>query len=85
MAVNELAGFLKYKDANGDINLLLPITSVDNVDGMDEIEAAIGETVKFTEQTLTDEQKAQARANVGAISQEDMQDYIDNAILGRAW
>lgn len=71
MAVNELAGFLKYKDENGDINLLMPITNVDNVDGMDDIESALNETVRFTEQTLTDEQKAQVRANIG-VAQPDM-------------
>ena len=38
MAVNEISGFLKFKDANGDTNLLLPITTKDNVDGLDEIE-----------------------------------------------
>ena len=42
MAVNEISGFLKFKDTNGDINLLLPITTKDNVDGLDELEENIG-------------------------------------------
>lgn len=41
MAVNEISGFLKYKDANGNTNLLMPITTKDNVDGIDEIEAEL--------------------------------------------
>lgn len=41
MAVNEISGFLKYKDADGNINLLMPITTKDNVDGIDEIEAEL--------------------------------------------
>lgn len=65
MAVNEVSGFLKYKDPNGDINLLMPITTKDNVDGLDEIEESLNQTVKFTAQSLTDEQKEQARSNIG--------------------
>ena len=68
MATNEIPGLLKYKDEEGNVNLLLPITTIDNVDGMDEIEASLSETVKFTEQNLTDEQKAQARENLGIAS-----------------
>lgn len=46
MAVKEMSGFLKYTDDNGDLNLLFPITTKDNVDGLDDIEneiATIGE------------------------------------------
>lgn len=35
------------------------------------IESALDYVVKITQQTLTDEQKAQARANIGAISDEE--------------
>lgn len=66
MAVHESAGLIRYKDGDGNMNILLPITTKDNVDGMDEIEASLSETIKFSKQTLTDEQKAQARANIGA-------------------
>lgn len=41
MATIEKSGFLKYKDAAGNTYLVLPITTKDNVDGIDEIEAAI--------------------------------------------
>lgn len=71
MAVKESAGFLMYKD-NGDTNLFFPITTVDNVDGMDEIEESLNQTVRFTEQTLTDEQKSQVRENIGAMSSDYM-------------
>ena len=66
MAVNEISGFLKFKDANGDTNLLFPITTKDNVDGLDEIENELANAVKVTSQTLTEEQKTQARENIGA-------------------
>ena len=68
MAVNEISGFLKFKDSSGDINLLLPITTKDNVDGLDEIENELANSVKVVSQTLTDAQKTQARENIGAAS-----------------
>lgn len=57
MAIKETSGFLKYKDGNGDVNLLFPITTKDNVDGIDDIEnevAIIGEQLT-TLQTNYDE------------------------------
>lgn len=36
-------------------------------------------------QTLTDEQKTQARANIGALSEEEMIAYVEQEILGGAW
>lgn len=68
MAVKEITGFLKYKDDAGDINLFLPITTKDNVDGLDEIENELANAVKVTAQNLTEDQKAQARLNIGAAS-----------------
>lgn len=65
MAVNEVSSLIRYKDENGNHNILYPITTKDNVDGIDDIEAAVAETVKFTNQNLTDAQKAQARENIG--------------------
>jgi hypothetical protein len=45
--------------------------------------------VLYTEQTLTPEQKAQARENIGAVDAEYVrtatQSYIDEAILGGEW
>lgn len=83
MAVNELSGFLKYKDANGDLNLLYPITTKDNVDGIDDIEAEVAETVKFTAQALDDARKAQARTNIGAGTS-NVELSTDLATTGRA-
>ncbi len=77
MAVNELSGFLKYKDENGDTNLLYPITTKDNVDGIDELESDLAETVKFTAQALNDIQKAQARTNISALSEDANVVYCD--------
>lgn len=36
MAVIEKSGILKYKDKAGNVYLMLPITSMDNVDGLEE-------------------------------------------------
>ena len=41
MATVEQSGFLKYKDSAGNTYLVLPITTKDNVDGIDEIEAEL--------------------------------------------
>lgn len=37
MSVIEKSGLLKYKDKSGNLYLMLPITSVDNVDGLEEL------------------------------------------------
>ena len=65
MAVTEVSGLMKYRDANGNVYLMLPITTKDNVDGIDEIEAQLAETLRYTEQSLTDGQKEIARNNIG--------------------
>ena len=36
MAVIEQSGLMKYKDQSGNVYLMLPITNVDNVDGLEE-------------------------------------------------
>jgi hypothetical protein len=36
-------------------------------------------------QALTDEQKAQARANIGALTESEMIAYVEESILGGAW
>lgn len=43
----------------------------------DETEAALGETVKFTAQSLTDEQKAQARENIGVSDEPGVSSWND--------
>lgn len=66
MAVNENNVLLTGKTAAGDTNLLYPITKLDCVDGAEDL-LHYGQT-----QELTDEQKAQARANIGAASESDI-------------
>ena len=80
MAVKETSGFLKFKDANGDTNLFLPITTKDNVDGLDEIEDNLANAVMVTAQELTDDQKTQARENIGAIDEK----YVDDSVATKA-
>lgn len=40
MAVIEKSGLMKYKDKSGNLYLMLPITNMDNVDGLDDALAA---------------------------------------------
>lgn len=42
----------------------------------------ISESVSYTEQKLTEEQKAKARQNIGM---EDISKYVNDAILNGAW
>lgn len=81
MAIIEKSGFLKYKDASGNTTLMYPITTKDNVDGMDDIDAHVASqenphnvtadqigAISYSAQSLTDEQKAQAKENIGVTS-----------------
>ena len=72
MTIQEYSGFIKYKDAEGNIMVLLPITTVDNINGIDGIYTSIGQSIKYIPQTLTEEEKTQARDNIGALSSEYM-------------
>lgn len=44
MAVIEKSGLMKYKDAAGNVYLLYPVTTKDNIDGMEELDAHIVNT-----------------------------------------
>lgn len=92
MVIIEKSGFLKYKDASGNTTLMYPITTKDNVDGMDDIDAHVASqdnphnvtadqigAISYSAQSLTDEQKAQARTNVGAASV-DHEHLFDRAV-----
>lgn len=84
MAVTEVSGLMKYKDANGNVYLMLPITTKDNVDGIDEIESQLSETIRYTAQTLSDEQKTQARTNIGAVSADELSIDTTLSVGGQA-
>lgn len=43
------------------------------------------EAVLCGTQALTDEEKAQARANIGALTEAEMKAYVEQEILGGAW
>lgn len=78
MAVIQKNGLLHYIDESGNVYVLYPITTLDNVSGTGKLVISEdGKTLKTvggtvigslgqTEETLTDEQKAQARAKIGA-------------------
>lgn len=81
MAVNEITGFLKFKDANGNVTLLKPIATIE---GLDMMEAALDATVRFTKQNLSDEEKIRARNNIGAMSADcmpEITEYDNNKLL----
>lgn len=53
-------------------------------------EAVRGEQLQKTAvlcqtQEFSEDEKKQARQNIGALSQEDMGAYVDESILGGAW
>lgn len=53
MSVSEVSGLMKYKDEDGNVYLMFPVTTKDNVDGIDEIEselAALKQKVNNTPQ-----------------------------------
>ena len=60
MAVYEKITLLMCKDAAGNKVLLYPITTLDNVDGAEDL------LHYGAAQVLTDAEQAQARANIGA-------------------
>lgn len=78
MAVIQKNGILQYIDEAGNTYILYPVTTLDNVSGTGKLVISEdGKTLKTmdgtvvgslgqTEETLTDEQKAQARAKIGA-------------------
>ena len=41
MSVSEVSGLMKYKDEDGNVYLMFPVTTKDNVDGIDEIESEL--------------------------------------------
>lgn len=56
-----------FKNTEGEIVVTYPSNTklVDTNDVIDDVEGDV--CIKYTPQTLTEEQKAQARANIGAI------------------
>lgn len=46
-----------------------------------ELQNGINNSVKVTEQTLTEEQKAQARENIAALSKEDVDPNVENTLV----
>ena len=57
----------------------IPMSATDTTKVSEKIstmETGLGNAVKFTEQTLEDEQKAQARTNIGAIGEDDITNVI---------
>ncbi|MBR4332625.1 MAG: hypothetical protein IKP72_08115 [Clostridia bacterium] len=57
----------------------IPMSATDTTKVSEKIstmETGLGNAVKVTEQTLEDEQKAQARTNIGAISEADVDDVV---------
>jgi hypothetical protein len=53
---------------------------LDKVNELPNAEEAPSDAVRYTEQTLTDEQKAQARENIGALESDALPDAINTAL-----
>lgn len=60
MAVYEKGMLLRCKDEAGNSYLLYPVTTLDYVEGAEDL-------LHYGAQELTDEEQAQARTNIGAI------------------
>ena len=62
------------------VKVILDVTTgmafVQNADTNAYLEGRFAECLTYTEQTLTDEQKAQARANIGAVDTEEVYEVI---------
>jgi len=71
MAVNEVSGIMKYKDAAGNTYLMMPVTKKENVDGMEDIDAHL--TNENNPHKVTAEQ-------VGAAAEEHTH-YFDVGII----
>lgn len=66
----------KYKESSGSL-VDLPLDA-ETVKGEDVV-ASLAKTVRFEEQTLTDEEKAQARENIGALGADDIKINLNGA------
>lgn len=59
-----------------------PTYAATEITGLDtKISAATSEMVRYTEQTLTDEQKAQVRNNIGAINADESTEITEALII----
>ena len=77
MAVIEKSALMKYKDKAGNLYLMLPITNMDNVDGLDEALAG-KENSGAAAQALTDA-KAYTDEQIAAIPTPDVSAQLANA------
>lgn len=76
-----MSGFLQIP---GQVGQIIQVSAVDADGKVTAVEAVTGEAVRFTEQTLTDAQKAQARENIGAqIKGDHMPDYWTEYLEGK--
>ena len=71
--------YTKHEFKTGDILYASQLNEMD--DQIAKNEEALGKTILFTEQTLTEEQKAQARANIGVVLEEDDDGTITKEII----
>ena len=64
MATIDTSGLMKYKDASGNIYALYPITTRDNVDGLEYVDAHIADTAN---PHSTKQEPPQAKAGGGSL------------------
>lgn len=94
MAVIEKSGIMKYKDKAGNVYLMLPITTVANVDGLEEALAGKAPTIHtHTKSQISDFPTSMPASDVKAWAKADTKptytasevgattkDYVDSAI-----
>ena len=80
MAVTEVSGLMKYKDADGNVYLMLPITTKENVDGMEEIDAHLVDT--NNPHGVTAEQIGADPSGAAAQALADSKSYTDDEVAG---
>lgn len=80
MAVYEKSGVLNWIDKNGNKNILYPVTTTDNVDGLDtELAVKVDKTSIVDNLTSTDTDKPLS-ANQGKVLKEYVNTQISGAI-----
>lgn len=77
MAVIEKSGLMKYKDKSGNLYLMLPITNMDNVDGLDE--ALAGKENSGAAAQALNNAKAYTDEQIAAIPTPDVSAQLANA------
>lgn len=85
MTTYETKGRMTYKDENGDNHIIYPVTKMDCIDDMPDVEKMIAESVA----TYMEENPIKTPVRGTDYWTDDdiatIKSYVDEAILGGAW